>query len=60
MKRERVLSKDWRFPFLVAMSFGFLLLTFLLPLSPDGYTEELKVVILHTNNVTGHLFACPT
>jgi len=29
-------------------------------LSPVARAGETEILILHTNNVTGHLFPCPT
>jgi hypothetical protein len=32
----------------------------LLSLSPIALAGETEILILHTNNVTGYLFPCPT
>jgi hypothetical protein len=37
-----------------------LIAALLLSLSPIARAGETEILILHTNNVTGHLFPCPT
>jgi len=38
----------------------FLLLITLSFFKPVAESKETEVLLLHTNNVTGHLFPCPT
>jgi len=38
----------------------FLVCTFFLPPDPIARAGETEVLILHTNNVAGYLFPCPT
>jgi fumarate reductase subunit D len=37
-----------------------LLLGILLPLGYEGMAAPVTLTIVHTNNVNGHLFACPS
>jgi hypothetical protein len=37
-----------------------LIAALLLSCSPIARAGETEILILHTNNVTGHLFPCPT
>jgi hypothetical protein len=37
-----------------------LLLGILYPITPKVIAQPLTVVVVHTGNVTGHLFPCPT
>jgi hypothetical protein len=37
-----------------------LICSFLLSPGPSARAGETEVLILHTNNVTGYLFPCPT
>ena len=46
---------------LKTLCFLSILLIFLLgPLACEGFAEPVKITIAHTNNVSGHLFPCPT
>lgn len=60
MKRKRMSTSPVK-----VMSKGAVLLAVVLLgiLSPGGHTgiaKPLQMTMVHTNNVTGHLFACPT
>ncbi len=44
----------------VALLLGFLILMILSSFNPVAEGKETEVLLLHTNNVTGHLFPCPT
>jgi hypothetical protein len=59
MKRKRMSMSP-----LKVMSKGTILLAGLmlgiLSLAPEGIAKTRTVTIVHTNNVAGHLFACPT
>jgi hypothetical protein len=37
-----------------------LLLGILCPAGHEGIAKPLTMTVVHTNNVTGHLFPCPT
>jgi hypothetical protein len=37
-----------------------MLLALLYPLTQEGIAETRTMTIIHTNNITGHLFPCPT
>ena len=42
------------------LGFAFLVLISFSVLNPAAGEKEAEILLLHTNNVTGHLFACPT
>ena len=35
-------------------------LAVLYPVAPGGMAKDLTITIVHANNITGHLFPCPT
>ncbi len=39
---------------------GVFLLSFLTCLLTDIYAETVQLTIIHSNNINGHLFPCPT
>jgi len=52
---KRVIPRFFR----VALLF-FALLLVIFPVSPRAEGKEATVLLLHTNNVTGHFYPCPT
>ncbi len=39
---------------------AFVCLTVFMAGVPNAESKETEILLLHTNNVTGHLFPCPT
>jgi hypothetical protein len=65
-KKERMMKrKGLPVSCITIMSKGMILLLAVLlgilcPVAPEGLAKPLTITVLHTNNVTGHLFSCPT
>ena len=53
----RAIRKYTRNLIMVSGAFLFSLLTCLIP---DIYAENVQLTIIHSNNINGHLFPCPT
>jgi len=53
---KRVTHRTFR----VAPLFLVLLPLVIFPVSPRAEGKEATILLLHTNNVTGHFFPCPT
>jgi len=53
---KRVTNRSFR----VAPLFLVLLLLVIFPVSPRAEGKEATILLLHTNNVTGHFYPCPT
>jgi hypothetical protein len=53
---KRVIPRFFR----VALLFFVPLLLVIFPVSPRAEGKEATILLLHTNNVTGHFYPCPT
>ncbi len=60
MKREHMSTSSVMILLKGAILLAVVLLGILYPAGNEGIAKPLTMTVVHTNNVTGHLFACPT
>lgn len=60
MKREHMSTSSVMILLKGAILLAVVLLGILYPAGHEGIAKPLTMTVVHTNNVTGHLFACPT
>jgi hypothetical protein len=60
MKQCLGLREGWKIYSFFGLFLGVLFIAVHLLWAPAAFTDDTAITLLHTNNVTGHLFACPT